>query len=94
MQKADLMTDTAKMRFIELVTEYNQAAEEQRARLTEMQEILSTRKGYTRVRLARKEFGIGEQLTGYRPEEMGTAASLKATNDLTLPIFDYEPGTE
>lgn len=87
------MTDTAKARFEELVAEYNQAAEEQRARLMEMQEILSKRKGYTRCRLGRTEFGIGDMLTGYRPEELGTRSSLEVTNHLALPIYDYEIGT-
>jgi len=86
------MADEAKARFEDLVTEYNAAADAQRDRLAEMQQILSGRKGYTRCRLGRADFGIGEMLTGYRPEELGTQASLKATNNLTLPIFDFELG--
>lgn len=88
------MADTGKARFEDLVAEYNQAAEEQRARLMEMQEILSKRKGYTRCRLGRADFGIGEMLTGYRPEELGTQASLIAVNNLTLPVYDFELGAE
>lgn len=79
------MDDSGAERFTALVAEYNATVDEQRERLVEMQQILSTCKGYPRV--------LGVILSCLPTYGLEPRADLAVFSVLTLPIYDYYLGT-
>jgi hypothetical protein len=79
----------------QLISEYNQAAEEQRERLQNLHALIAARSGFRRVRFGRDAYGIGEGWVN----TWDFALSLdkpdfqSRINKLSLPIHDYDLGS-